>query len=404
MAIIPCGANPETFEIDTVTALLRRAAFFPIFSVADPSRPNVPMPSPNNPNALIGVAVNEELHRFEVRVEPPRPGGMFPVMKRVGEPVANVSIHWLVIPDDFVAAPGKSPPPTELDPTRSQRFAMLNGQLSFKDEAQSGFKAFGTGRTFPTVVAGQPQLRIGAVIDVLDGFGRLCGLPGTIVVNGYIEPPTGLALNFVVRIADPDARLRAGSSLDPIKEIPDPDPQTAFLIFLGEPDPSRPTTLNQNPDGSIRGSNVFERLRLVHLGFDLGGSKGLRSRVTAGQLVGTLSGTLLFNPMDPRPVFPIQTTDGVFTFFDRRNSPIGTLRANVAEGRAIPTQLAGRMTWRFGGFGPFLGGTGVFQDAVGMMSLNAAISVFPRTLSNLYVLRISDPDGRFRNACTQAWS
>ena len=60
--------------------------------------------------------------------------------------------------------------------------------------------------------------------------------------------------------------------------------------------------------------------------------------------------------------------------------------------------------FRFGGFGPFLGGTGPFRDAVGMMSLNAAISVFPRTLSNLYVLRVSDVDGRFRAACGRAWS
>ncbi len=32
------------------------------------------------------------------------------------------------------------------------------------------------------------------------------------------------------------------------------------------------------------------------------------------------------------------------------------------------------------------------------MSLNAVVSVFPRTLTNFYSLRINDPEGRFRDA------
>jgi hypothetical protein len=52
--------------------------------------------------------------------------------------------------------------------------------------------------------------------------------------------------------------------------------------------------------------------------------------------------------------------------------------------------------FRFGGYGFFSGGSGFFKGASGMMALNAAISVFPRTLSNMYVLRFDDPDHRFR--------
>ncbi len=401
---LPPGANPETYGIESMTALLKRAAYFPIFSVHDPGRPNMPLPSPNKPGALIGVDVNEELHRFDVRAELAPSIGCPPISKRVGEPVANVSIRWLVIPDDFVAAPDRIPPPTELDPTRSQRFAMLNGHMTFKDEKQSGFRAFGTGRTFPALVEGRPQLRIGAVINVLEGFGAFRALPGTVVVNGYIQPPYGLDLNFVIRFADPDSKLLAGSRITPIQPIADPDPETAFLVLLGEPDPTRPTTLNQAPNGTVLGSNVFERLRLVRLNFDVGTRRGPRSRVSEGALVGTLSGTLSFNPMDPRAVSPIQTTNGVFTFYDRNGCAFGVLRANIVEGRAFPTPLGGRPVWRFGGVGPFLGGTGPFQDAVGMISLNAAVSVFPRTLSNLYVLRVSDPDGRFRASFARAWS
>jgi hypothetical protein len=70
----------------------------------------------------------------------------------------------------------------------------------------------------------------------------------------------------------------------------------------------------------------------------------------------------------------------------------------MIEGRAMRTELAGAPmpVFRFGGFGPILGGTGEFSGADGMMTMNSAISVFPRTLSNLYIFRLSDPTGRFR--------
>jgi hypothetical protein len=349
--------------------------------------------------------VNEDLHRFDIAVRCPTKEG-FPVDNRIGEAVAGVHIRWMVIPDSFEAAPGREPPPTELDPTCSQRFAMLDGQMTFRDRKASGFRAFGTGRTFPIQVAGQPQLRIGAVINILEGLGSFAGLEGTVVVNGYITPPNGLALSFILRLVDPAGRLRAKSTLAPLSVVPNSDPDTVFLTFLGQPDPDRPTTLNVASDSRVLGSEVHELLRLVHVNFDLGSGSGVRSRTAEGPVVGTLSGTLSFNPADPRTVAPIQTTNGLFTFFDRRGCPVGILRANVVEGRAFRTILPGAPlpVFRFGGFGPFLGGTGLFADVVGMMSLNAIVSVFPRTLSNLYVFRVSDPEHRFRGACRAAWA
>lgn len=311
----------------------------------------------------------------------------------------------MVAPDAFEAAPGLEPPPTELNPSVSQHFVMLDGHMTFKDRQGSGFRAFGTGRTLPVLLPGGPQLRIGAVIDILEGLGQLQGLVGTVVVNGYITPPNGLALNFIVRLPDPSGKLRAHSVIPPLQAISNSDPDTVFLTFLGEPDPNRTTTLNLGPGGQVLGSNVYERLRLVHINFALENEKGIRARITEGPIVATLSGTLIFNPMDPRPVIPIQTLNGLFTFFDNHGCPSGTLLANVIEGRAFRTVLPGAPmpVFRFGGFGPFLGGTGPFCGAVGMMSLNAIVSVFPRTLSNLYVLRVSDTDRRFRTACRNAW-
>jgi hypothetical protein len=401
---LPPNVDPGTYRVDEVSRLLERASYLSIFSVHNPALPNVPIPSPTNPNALIGVEVHEDLHRFDVEVEPPMVESGLCARKHVGESVARVQIRWTVIPDDFEAAPGLLPPPTELDPTRSQRFAMLNGQMTWLDRLGSGFRAFGAGRTFPVMVGNTPQLRIGAVINVLEGFGRFQGLPGTICVNGYITPPQALALNFVLRFADPDGKLRSSSPVTPLKEIADPDPDTVFLMFLGEMDPARP--LRIEPTSSGVHAWVYQKLRLVRISFDLGGERGVRSRTSGGPIVGTLSSKLMFNPLDPNPVTPLRGSEGAYTFFDRQGRTVATLSADVIEGRAFQTVLPGAPgpVFRFGGFGPFRGGTGPLEGAIGMMSVNAAISLFPGTVSAVHVLRVSDPDGRFRAACSQAWS
>jgi hypothetical protein len=408
----PPGVNPFTYKVEEVTRLLKSAAYFPIFNVPNPNNPNQPVPLiPGLPflqqYLMIAVEVNEQLHRFEVNVEAPTAGRGFRSSKAVGEPVANVHIRFTPIPNNFEAAPGLYPPPTILNPFVSQRFSMLDGQLSFMDADGSGFRAFGTARSFP-VSSQLGQLRVGAVIDILEGLGKLQGLSGTAVINGYIRPPNDLALNLMVRFMDPSGRLRARSRLAPIRPIADPDPDAVFLFFLGENDPDTPTQPILGPPGGppMLGAHVHELLRLVHLGFDLGTASDLRSRTLEGPIVGRVDATLWFNAFDPRSVFPIQTTDGVFTFFDRGGQTVGSINANMVEGRAMRTPLAGAPmdVYRFGGFGPLLGGAGQFAGADGMMSMNSVISLMPQALSNLYIFRLVDTDGRFRAAAQSAWS
>lgn len=402
----PPGVNPETYQIEKVTELLKSAAYFPIFNVPNPNTPNQPvLLVPGVPFLMTAVNVNEELHRYEVTVTEAGSVNGLRAENQIGEPIANVHIRWTPIPDDFEAAPGKYPPPTLLVPFLSQRFCMLDGQLTFKDKSQSGFRAFGTGRTFPVVEGGQNRLRIGAVIEVLEGLGDFQGLTGAFVINGYIAPPDQLALNLVLRIMDPKGTLRTQSLITPIVDSPNPDPNAVFMYFLGEVDPSQPVQLNVAPDGTILGSQVHERLRLVHIAFDLNGLQGLESRTKEGPIVGSVSATLSFNPLDPRDVSPIHTSNGVFTFFDRQGKLLGSVLSNMVEGRAMKTLLEGAPmpVFRFGGFGPVLGGTGFFESADGMMSMNSAISVFPRTLSNLYIFRFYDPDGKFRQTVGNAW-
>jgi hypothetical protein len=397
--------NPETYQIEQVTRLLKSAAYFPIFNVANPNSPNAPiLLMPDVDFLMIGVSVNEELHRFEVKVDQTDCGPK--AANRVGEPVANVHIRWTPIPGDFEGAPNRFPPPTVLNPFVSQRFCMLEGQLNFKSPAGTGVRAFGTGRTFPSKENGASVLRIGAVIEILEGLGAFQGLTGAMCINGFIQPPHNLALQLMVRLMDPTGKLKAQSCYSPVQTQPppDPDPNAVFMFFLGEPNPDEPVKLNIGPDCRIVGSQVSELLRRVELSFEVTGDSA-RSCTKEGPVVGSMTTTLHFNPLDPRPVSPIQTTAGVFTFWDKDRRNIGTVSANMVEGRAMRTPLAGAPmpVFRFAGFGPLLGGTGYFQGADGMMTMNSAISVFPRTLSNLYVFRFYDPNGRFREAMQKAW-
>lgn len=204
---------------------------------------------------------------------------------------------------------------------------------------------------------------------------------------------------------DPQRRLRESGEIRPPRTIPSPAAGTSILAFLGETDPSAPVTLRYNAAGRVLGSNVTELLRAVRLDFDLGSRSALRARMRVGPVVGRLTGTLHFNPLDPLPVTPIYTTGGHWQFFDEYGRTIASARIDIDEGRAFRTPLAGAPfpTYRFGGFGMFHRGEGALAGVNGLVSLNAGVSVFPRTLSNLYVLRINDPHGRFLVPPGQGW-
>jgi hypothetical protein len=230
----------------------------------------------------------------------------------------------------------------------------------------------------------------------------LRGMRGNGVVNGFITPPDNLALNIMLRLMDPSKRLAATSRLSPLGRIPSPDPTATFVACLGEADPDNPITLNTQPDGRVTGASVHELLRLVHIDFDVGTSHGMRSRTSDGPVIGSLGFNLIFDSRDRRVPTPFRTTDAVFTFFGRGGRTAGTLNANIVEGRGFMSEIEGvpPPVVRVVGFGPFLGGSGQFAGVQGMLSINGIISITARTPSILYVLRISDPEGKFR----RVWS
>jgi len=265
-------ANAGTCGVEEITRLLKRAAYLPLFSMPNPSDPDVPIsvwpfslvPALRN-LILLGVYVNEAPHRFGVQVEAPTPTRGLAVRHSVGEQVANIHVHFAIMPENFEAGPGRVPPSTLLIPFFSQRFSFPQGEFLFLDRQKSGFRGFGAGRTFPIRLGGELHLRIGAVIEILEGYGKFAGLQGMVVVNGEIRPPNHLALFMMPRIMDPDGQLQANSPINPPVLVADPDPTTAFFFFLGEPDPVNPITLNLAGDGRLLSMNLFERLRLVRV-------------------------------------------------------------------------------------------------------------------------------------------
>src|SRR4051812_2380531 len=397
----------ERIEIGEVTRLLKAAAYFPIFNVHNSALPNDTVPLLPFAVQTLGQAlftavnVNEELRRFEV-VTQAQADGLTSLNRISSQGVANVSIRWTPIPDSYAPSPGVSPPPTLLNPFSSQRFTMLNGQLSFQDRNVSGLRAFGSGRTFP-IPGRSGSLNIGAVIDILAGSGALYGLsdetlPGaTMVINGFITPPNDLALNLIVRVMDPNGQLAAGTSIPPMVPAEStPRGSGTFMFFLGEADPRRPIRLLYGPGGSPIGAEIFEGLRLVRAGFD---PDSLRCSTQEGPIVGTASARLNFSFANEYTVTPAWTTGSVLSFHDAQGRSLGSLSADLVEGRAFRTLLPGapHPVFRLGGFGPFLSGTGTFAGVQGMMTLNGVISVFPPALSNLYVLRFEDPNGRLQD-------
>ncbi len=375
-----------TYNIGPVTELLERAAYFPVL-IAAASRP------------VAGVfEVAHEARRFEIATVEAVAGGRLLGVNRAGGPAARVRFRWRSVPEGSVGTPGLPAdlPPLPLRPDVSQRVEVFDWVLRFPDGA-SGYRAYGTGRTLPGVGTAGPGVGLAFVLDVLEGFGQLAGLAGTVVASGSAGPDGALSLMAMSRIMDPAEGLITTTPVFPPLAAAPGEPGVTYLAFLGQVDPEHPVTLRVSLTEGFLGSWVYEMLRAAGLDFAVVGGQ-IRSRATRRGLVGTVSARLSFDPLTLCPVTPIQTRQGVFTFHDQAGNGLGTLPSDMTEGRSFRTSLSGRLlpVFRFGGFGPILGGTGEFAGARGIMTMNSVISVQPRTLSNLYVLRLDDPDGRYR--------
>lgn len=385
---------------EAINRVVQQAAYFSLFSIPNPSSPSAAIPLVPLTTALaIGFTVHEGLHRFEVREPKPNAACGFRVSKAISKDyVASVHLRMIPMPNNFEAAADRLPPPTILLPFLSQRFCALDGKLDFLDSQGSGFRAFGCGRTFPATVEGTSQIRLASVLDITEGFGQLAGVQGIGIVSGEIEPPSGFAFNTLFRIIDTAGNLQARTAVKPLIPIDDPTPDTVFMPFLSEPDPSRPLRVSPARNGKHVLIEIAEKLRLVQLNFDVGEREGIRSHTTTGPIIGTHKATLILDLTDSGPVIPAYSRNSEFSFFDGDRNSIGSLKADLSEARVFPTKLPGLRTpvMRIGGIAPTIEGTGQFKGPVGMVSVNGIFSLATGAVSTMYMIRLSDPLGRFQ--------
>jgi len=379
-----------------VLQLLDQAAYLNTFSV------------PGGPAASAGgrssaLEIDESLHRFVVHMDDPSKEGGLRASNRVGERVGRFRHRWMIIPDDFVATPDRVPPAIPLDPARSQRFVMLDGRCEFGDK--DSFRGFGTGRTFPMTVGGRSQLFVATVGTIIEGSGRFQGRDGTYTHCGALDAQRGFVGNLLVRVMDPEGRIHGHGSMGSLQALADPDPDVTYLVFRGQKrDKKQKTAFLFGADGQPAGLDVEQQLRLVDLDFSSRTSRGLRSTIRVGPVVGTMKARILFNLLSPgapgTSLAPIPFLSyNRYSFFDRNGCAIGGFEADSLEGRTFLLRLAGaprQAALRFGGFGPLLNGTGKFAGIQGLMTDNSVVGIAPHAIVTLYVLRVPDPDGRFR--------
>lgn len=397
----PPGPGAANLSPEAVQALVDRAAHFNMYSLPERGGANVDITAPGDAQSVIGWRIHEVLHRFEILCEAPTDRNPLRGRHRVGEVAARFSHRWMLTPDDFVASPDREPPPTRLDPSRSQRFVMLDGRCTF-GSGEDGFRGFGAGHTVPTTVNGRPRLLATAVCTILEGFGKFRGHEeGTYLYCGTITPRRGFQGNLLLRLTDRQDTFRTDDAFPALEQRRDPEPGVTWLMFRGQAVPSDPVTPRVGPDGRPIGLTVVQGLRLLELDFKVRGRGGLQTTDRFGPMIGRITAHVNFDPTAPggtslNPI-PFSTFDE-FVFFDREGRRVGGFTGDSSEGRVFNTQISGLPGIRFGGVGQALTGTGPFEGINGLMTDNSTVLFSPHVSASIYLLRVEDPRGRFRAA------
>jgi hypothetical protein len=204
---------------------------------------------------------------------------------------------------------------------------------------------------------------------------------------------------------DPQGVLRTEGTLPAAETIEWPEPGITYFILRGQKKDRRAkTNYNIGPDGQVNGLKVTQQLRLIEVDAAARGRNGLRTIKRLGPVIGKMGAKIVFNLFNPgapgtalAPI-PFQSFNE-YTFYDRDDEPVSSFVADGGEGRTFTMQLAGapgQRALRFGGYGPVFNGTGTCSGIDGLMSDNSVVGIAPHAIVTFYVIRINDPDGRYR--------
>ncbi len=395
----PPGVDRLIYQCEEARRRLGQTALLPHFSMPTPEHPNQPL---FDGHELVGVRLHENLHRLQLRRRVRR-GGVSPALARIAERrVAAVRVHWAPIPEDSSPSLQQVPPPVPFDTQRGQRFMLQDGHFSYAEPAGTGFYGFGCGRIFPTVYGDQPQLRLGAVVQVQQGLGQLAGLQGVAMLNGTVEPPEFMDLAITALLLDYNGKIHAEREPLGFEPLPNPDPGSTFLLFQATAEgPDLPVLAAKDAMFSLP---VRLPIRLVSAEFGFSDERLVFYR-NVGRRVGRIDDHNWLGPFSGTYPVPYQTRGGRLVFLHRDGRPLGAVRADANEGRAFLFDLPdlpmpGLLS---AGIGPIDRGEGLFAGANGMVSKIGLTSLFPRATSIYYLLRLDDPDGNYRRAAEKAW-
>jgi hypothetical protein len=397
--------NAQTYPFDLVQHLLDQTTSFSAFAVPDAGYRERTL-TPDHPedyfgiNGGYGIDVRSGLHHFDATILTGR-SEPFAVSQKVGEEAGSLRCRLLFGPLGFPWAASGEPPCSIYDPWRAQRFAIRD--CEFRIGREDWFEAYGIGRTYPATVEGKPLVLAAAMGNLMRGHGRFHGLEGTFTVSGRITDGLGFAGNVTIRVVDPEGRFRSDRDVSLFSAIPDPEPEATFLVMrLLKESSAVKTTYGPPPGGGLVSLVTPSQIRSVHYGFVAPRYGPVRTEMRIGPVAGRMEADVHFDLLAPpgtaeKPV-PFSTQE-VYTFTDPDGRVLGTVEAAVEEGWAFNLQFPvapGQAGVRFAGVGPLKGGTGLFEGAQGVLSVNSVIGIAPHALSLVHVIQLRDPHGRYR--------
>jgi hypothetical protein len=382
--------------------LLDESAYFNLLSVPHHAGTRAAIYGPNQ--AVIGFRADHDLHRFVVTTQAPEVANGIQAVNVVGEKIGHCTQRWMLIPDNFYALPGTEPPPTVFDPSRTQRFAMMDAVYRFGQGAD-GFRGFGTGFTVPVSAASGKGLPAVTVGTILEGYGAFAGHEQSLYAHaGTMTPEDGFTGNLLLRVVDLQKTFHSDRDLPGLEVRPEVEPGVTYVMVRGQAREEQVVQPIIGPNGQFQGLRISQDLRLCHMDCSNSSRHGLQTSFRIGPVVGVINSVVVVNPTDPRgtALSPLPgTVTGEFIFYNGAGQATGSFQADFSESRSfrihypgasgLSVLLAGNVGRIFGGTGPFAGLTGLITD-------NLLVSFQPHVSSGIYVFRINDPDGRFRAA------
>ena len=400
--------NAETFPYEVVQHLLDQTASLSLFSIPDPAHRQQATLTPEHPedffgiNGGYGLDIRSSVHRFDSNLRPSPSRRAMEIDQAVGESVGNMHCRWIFANDKMSWTPGHEPPIAIFDPWRSQRFTITEARFNFG--AEQGFLAYGVGRTFPQMIDGKHTILAGAVGNIMDGIGKFRHRQGTFVMTGTLTDELGFRGNVTCRIVDPQDDFQTGREIPPLSAIPDPDPGSVFMVMRGvKKDRTIRTTFGPPPGPDLVSLITPSQMRAVQLGFTSRGASTPLAGMRVGQVIAEMEANVAFNLLAPPGTaeHPVPfTTQEIYKFHDSTGTVVGTVLAGVVEGISFDLKFPaapGQPGVRFAGFGPITGGTGQFEGAQGMLTVNSVIGIAPHALSLVHVLHLVDSQRTLRN-------